>query len=75
MTWLQLAVYFGIAVGGAVVAGAVALALRYIRSSGGEAERLAQREKELTILRKQADIVAEARDDEDVAKRLDNGSF
>ncbi len=69
-----------IVMAGLVVAGGVFYALRrylyrQLEESGGAAERARRAEFDLSVAKRQGDVMAEQKEPEDVAKDLDNGVF
>lgn len=63
-----------------VVAGGVIYALRryvyqQLQEGGGAAERARHAESDLSVAKRQGEIMVEQRDVEDVAKDLDDGRF
>jgi hypothetical protein len=59
----------------AVAYGLGRLTLMLIRDGGGAQARADRAEADLAVTKKQADVMAEDRSEEDAATRLDDGSF
>jgi hypothetical protein len=70
LAWMAL-----IGIVGAVLYGLGRLALMLIREGGGAQARADRAEADLTVAKKQAEIMADDRSEEDAATRLDDGSF
>ncbi len=62
-------------IGGAVLFGLGALIIWLLRQAGKDAAEAKQAEADLALAKKQAEIMAEQRTQEDAITRLDRGTF